>query len=335
MSSTNGPETFPVSVYGNNNNTNADEAEPMESPAPPCGPRCCREWSAATGWFDVQDGPHQTIDVAASFGPTSLSARLLKFGYMGWMISTLVGKWWLLRDEPWFFLAYLTHWSLIIVVLWSILSFVNSLVPLPQPTTTSSSENESSSVSFRTKVSWILYPIAAELACIVTLLFWTVEFDYDAGVAPTYWTFMTHGGSFVATWIEGLAIDRIPMRWKHVLPVMLTGAIYIGWTIVHQLATDIGNPRKQDEDPETNDDLIYGVLDYKESTASSIGLVLVVIFVAIPLIHWTLWLLSLYQFPCGGCRGANRRYLSTTDQKRRTSATKGSIGDEESLYVED
>ena len=325
MNATNGNnnQTYPVSVYGTsagenaNNNTYDDDMEGDVR----CGARCWSEWGRSFGWFSLQDAPNKTLDIAASFGPTSLGARFYKVVYMVWMISTLIGKWYRQRDTPWFFLAYLTHWALILATLWSMLSLFNSFWLLPQP----ASPNES--VSIRTKISWLLYPMAANMSAIVTVLFWTVEFDYS-GAAPSYWQLMTHGGSCLLTWFEGLAVNRIPMRWKHVLPIMGLGAVYIAWTIIHQLATEIGNPRRSDTDPETNDDLIYGVLDFKENTGFSVILVVVVVFVVIPLLHWSLWALSLYQFPCGGCRGANRRYLSTTAEagngSKQPSITNGS-----------
>ena len=89
------------------------------------------EWSY-DGWFSIQEG-NQTIDIPASFGPTSWQARLIKFCLMVWFNATLIYRWYTRRETPLFFLSFLTHINLVLCSLWLIVSFINSLWPPAQP----------------------------------------------------------------------------------------------------------------------------------------------------------------------------------------------------------
>eukprot|EP00542_Grammatophora_oceanica_P021097 CAMPEP_0194033340 /NCGR_PEP_ID=MMETSP0009_2-20130614/6081_1 /TAXON_ID=210454 /ORGANISM="Grammatophora oceanica, Strain CCMP 410" /LENGTH=69 /DNA_ID=CAMNT_0038674025 /DNA_START=1 /DNA_END=207 /DNA_ORIENTATION=+ len=62
--------------------------------------------------------------------------------------------------------------------------------------------------------------------------------------------------------IEGLVVNNVPVRAKHVLFVEAIGLLFCFWTILHSLF-DIGNPFKVGT-PE-NDDVIYTVINWEES----------------------------------------------------------------------
>jgi len=49
-----------------------------DGPPPACGTRFCSEWRYV-GWFGIQEGS-KTLDIPASFGPTSWLARAYKLG---------------------------------------------------------------------------------------------------------------------------------------------------------------------------------------------------------------------------------------------------------------
>jgi len=97
------------------------------------------------------------------------------------------------------------------------------------------------------------------------------------------------------------------------LPVpVLLATCYIAWLVLHQMVTDIGVPNRSDNDPSTNDDLIYPAVGFEDKKAFSSVLVVAVVFLFVPLIHWLLWSLSLYSLCPFSCRGNNRRYLPAT-----------------------
>lgn len=273
------------------------EAPAMEEAEPdPCCKRCGSECSYP-GWFSIQEG-QKTLDIPASFGPASWQARLIKFCLMVWFNATLIYKWYDNRQYPAFFLAYLTNWSLIFSSLWLIVSFINSMFPPSQP------KLPSDSISLWTKFSWLLFTVACPFTLITVLLYWTL--DYQPGLSSLgYVNVFTHAGVLLI-WPEGLLVDRIPIRWKHLPLPMFLAACYVSWMVIHQLATNIGVPNKFDY---VDDDLLYPAVDFEEHTAFSSILATLVVFVATPLMHLLLWSLSLYSFPCN-YSGQNRRYLS-------------------------
>lgn len=280
-------------------NIDSTTGTPQSKDFPPdtCGIRCKSEWRYP--WFSVQEGA-KTIDVPASFGPSSLSARLIKFGMMVWFLATLIYKWWTKRSNPAFFLAWLTNWAMIFATLWLIVTFGNSMVPPAQP------RRPSDPVSLRVKVSWILFTLAAHCTLIVLLLYWGL--DYEPGVSTMdYINVFTHV-AVVLIWPVGLAVDRYPIRWKHLAVPMLFSSCYVAWLAIHQMLTDIGVPDRSDNDPETNDDLLYTAVDFEETPAFSSILVVCVVFVITPLMHLLLWGLSLWSCPCS-CSGKSRRYV--------------------------
>lgn len=270
------------------------EAEP-DSCCARCGSEC-----RYPGWFSIQEG-ERILDIPASFGPTSLQARLVKFVFMVWFNASVIYKWWTKRDHPAFFLAWLTNWSLIFSCIYLIMSFLNSILPPAQPKT------QYESVSLWTKITWLLFEVASHFVMITVLLYWSLQ--YEPGVSGMdYVNIFTHAITLLV-WFEGLYINRIPVRWKHLPVPMLLAALYVIWLAIHQLATDIGNPPQSDNDPETDDDLMYPSVNFTETPLFSSILVVLVVFAAVPLIHWLLWTLSLYSFPCN-CSGYNRRYIS-------------------------
>ena len=260
-------------------------------------------------WFSIQEGD-KVLDIPASFGLTSWTVRLFKFAMMILFNATTAYKWYLKRDHPAFFLAFLTNWGLLFSCLFTIMSFINSMAPPAQP------KRPSDSVSTWIKVTWLLFAVASEFTLIVTLLYWSL--DYEPG-APNndlgFVNIFTHAGVLLV-WPLGLLVDCIPVRLKHMMVSAFLAACYVLWLVIHQLATDIGNPNN----PETDDDLLYEAVDFKEKTAFSTILVLLVIFVITPLMHLLLWSLSLLSCPCN-CSGYNRRYISETKDKSTTAGT--------------
>lgn len=286
------------------------EAEPD-----PCCARCGSEWKYP-GWFSIQEGD-RTIDIPASFGPTSLSARIIKFVMMVWFIASLAYKWSLPQNDgnEAFFLAFLSHWSMIFASLWLVVSFINSLVPPSQP------KRPSDPISLWTKFCWLLFTVAAFFTLITVVLYWAL--DYKPGKPIDYVNIFTHG-LVILIWPEGLILNRIPIRLKHLPLNMFMAASYISWLAIHQMVTDMGVPTRSDTDPDTNDDLLYPAVDFKENTAFSSILCTSVVFVVAPLFHLLLWSLSLYSFPCN-CSGYNRRYVQET--KGNGKMGNGSSGD--------
>lgn len=159
-------------------------------------------------------------------------------------------------------------------------------------------------------VMWILFSVAAHSQFIVTVLYWILVFDYNE--SPSFLLdFVPHGGILLLVWIDGLVINRIPVRWMHwwgtVLPFEM---LWVAWSILQSVVFDIGNPNENDGDG--NDDAIYESLDWNDDAWGAALLTVIVLFAVGPAVYWVLWMCSWYKLPiCCFCKSYDRRYVNT------------------------
>lgn len=253
---------------------------------------CSRFVEDITGTFRCRpsfrgvDG-NRTIDIPASFSPTGWKVWAGKLVTLGLAFYTLYLGFFM--DPRIFWLAYLTNWNVTISTVYLMLSFFNSIIPVAAPTV------GQTVVGRRVKFTWITFTIAANIGVLLTLAFWTLV--YDGGM--TLATLFPHGIIQIAVLLDGFGINAIPIRLRHYLEIILPFAIiYMVWSYAHS-ALGIGNPDTEDEDPETNDDLIYEVLDWKAKPDQTAVVAVLLILVLAPVLQIVLWMVS-------GCR---RRYI--------------------------
>ena len=193
----------------------------------------------------------------------------------------------LFMDPRPFWLAYLTNWNVTISTLYLVLSFVNSIVPVAGPPL------GQTVVSRRVKWTWVLFTLSANVGLVVTIAYWSLIFDGNMDMA----TLFPHGILQAAVLWDGFGINAIPIRLRHYLEWIVPFSLaYMLWSYLH-IRFDIGNPDTMDEDPETNDDLIYEVLNWNAPEMTAV-VAAVLVFGLAPLLHIVLWFVS-------GCR---RRY---------------------------
>lgn len=132
-----------------------------------------------------------------------------------------------------------------------------------------------------------MYPLSVVNGFIVFLLFWLTEFD-PVNFDLDYWQICAHGGIFLATFLEGFVINRIPIRNKHMFWVMLWGFLFIAWTLIFTV-TGIDNPYKGDDESQA----LYKILDWETKPALAAGVAAGVVLVAIPVLHILFWTLLL------------------------------------------
>lgn len=242
--------------------------------------------------FRAADGSRD-IDIPASFSPDSLLAlggKLVNIGVAAYTLSIGFGE-----DPRIFWFAYLTNWNCTSSTLYLLLSLFNSIIPVAQPPL------GQSIVSFRVKLTWILFTWSANIGLVVTIAYWTFIYDGNDDMMTTVFL---HGILTAFVLLDGFGINAIPIRLRHYLELCLPFAsAYLIWSYVHA-ALDIGNPDELDEDPETNDDLIYGILDWKNDPKSA-GLVAAGIVLGLsPALQALLWVVS----------GFRRRYVVKEDE---------------------
>ena len=139
-------------------------------------------------------------------------------------------------------------------------------------------------------MTWVLFTIAVHTEVMITLLYWTVLFSGELYLVSV----LSHGIVAALVLADGLFVNAIPIRLRHwfefIMPVDL---LYIIWSVLHSsLVFNLGNPDNQDEDPETNDDLIYTVLDWGQEAAQTGVLAVLIVLVLSPVVYLLLWGIS-------------------------------------------
>jgi hypothetical protein len=81
---------------------------------------------------------------------------------------------------------------------------------------------------------------------------------------------------------------------------------------------DVGNPNESDNDPDTNDDIIYPAVDWEDDLVGTLVLILIVSLVAGPLVQLFLFVVSLYSPTCR----VSRRYLADVEDLKESEAPK-------------
>jgi hypothetical protein len=256
--------------------------------AQPADTCCARFWEDLTGTcrcrpnFRAIDGPTQTIDVSASFSPHGIFVLGCKFVTLGVTIYTIYLGYF--SDPRPFYFAYLTHWGLVFSLAYSVMSVYNSFFPVAQP------PSGTTTVSRRTILTWVFFTIAVHTEVLITLLYWSMIYSGELHLVSVF----SHGVVAALVLVDGLFVNTIPIRLRHWLEfIMPVDLLYIIWTVLHSsLVFDIGNPDNQDEDPETNDDLIYTVLDWGQEPTQTGLMAALIVLVLSPVIYLLLWGIS-------------------------------------------
>ena len=217
------------------------------------------------------------IDVARTFSPNSRYFLGGKVIILIWALATFdqsIDQ----SDHPSFWLAYLTHWGLLFSVAYFVASVSTAISISREPPM----NNE---LGLLAKITWALFAIAFPGELIITILYWTLEFDGDVG----YVSIMVHAGLFILLFIDGTLLSRIPLRMKQFVFFEIFSLSWVIWSIIHALAS-VGNPYK--DDGTQDDDAIYASVRWRENTQGSVILVLLVLFVANPIAWVVCWALS-------------------------------------------
>jgi hypothetical protein len=257
---------------------------------------CCGRFTAEwrLGMFSLEDTEGKTLDLEKTFKPTpKVAFSCFKLFLLIWIVSinciTIVRA-----EPPSFWPALLTNWTATIVTLYFLASFTAmTILPIQQ--------KEGATIWIR--MTWVLYSLSLNLSLVVTILFWSL-----VGGEIEYTTVMQHGGFLLFVLVDGMLINRIPIRFKQIIWVEVIGISYFLWTIIHA-STSIGNPFNNSGNPDIDDDALYGVINWKKN-AEIAGIVFVgMIVVGVPVLYLLLWLLSLLFKP--------QHYITDDDQARR------------------
>eukprot|EP00980_Cylindrotheca_fusiformis_P014974 scaffold4099_cov98-Cylindrotheca_fusiformis.AAC.3 len=248
------------------------------------GRRYCDELKVVSLW-GIEEPTVGTLDMARNFnlGKGFLHwISVVKLAFVSVVVATLaIGFAW--RDShPAFYFAYLTMWG----VTWCNVYLIGSLIlALFYPSSFSQTKHDGCCHNFVLKLTWTFFSVAAVQGVAIVIVYWALLWSPDWGV--DYNNTMSHGGCWLLVMIDGLIINRIPLRIKHMLFTVLLALCYVTWSVLQNVVWRY-NPGDDDDD-----DAVYDVLKWRVETGSAVGLVCILILVALPIITSIIWLVSL------------------------------------------
>ena len=89
-----------------------------------------------------------------------------------------------------------------------------------------------------------------------------------------------HGIAWIVIGIDGILINRIPMKMKQFIFCETIAICYTVWSVLHSVL-NVGTPY----DEEGEDGPIYDSVDWKNDTGFAVGLVLALLFIGNPIVY--------------------------------------------------
>jgi hypothetical protein len=164
--------------------------------------------------FALQDpGTDRMIDIHSSFGPTGLAVLLWKMVATMWIFSVIVVgvKFNARHGHPTKYFYYLSNWATVVALIYSICSLASSAFAArllgQQP------ENQHRP-NLWVRFTWIMFVVAAHLGIVIGLAYWANHF-HSPSHKLYYRDVTTHGGVGVVVLLDGLVVNRIPVRLGH------------------------------------------------------------------------------------------------------------------------
>jgi len=238
------------------------------------------EWRL--GMYSLEDTTSARLSLEKTFKPApKIFFGVVKLAITVWVIEVIIHVL-VTRKKPQCFFYFLTNWQLTTVLAYFLFSLLtHTCLPV---TGTGGEPN------IYARITWTLYVISLNLSFVILLLYWFLEFNPIFG-PPTYIRVMTHGGVFLFTLLDGMIINRIPIRLKQFIWYWSYCFVYLVWNVIHGYSP-LGNPEKSDGDPDSDDDAIYTILSWKNRPKTAAVVSVLVLFVATPLLFHILWLVS-------------------------------------------
>jgi hypothetical protein len=226
-------------------------------------------------WYSVRDTvTGRRLDIAASFAPqptplvltVKLTSTMLVLG----TIAYSLWDFYLLRDnnaaqDLVFWLSYFTNWSLTMAAVYQLFSFANTLCFSSGLSRRAYALPQVERVTGRVQWTWIFFTLALHAQVLAACMFWIAWFQpshykhvamttgnatsssssssflEDAAATATslgfyYLTLVPHSLTVIAVAVDGLVVNRIPLRlmhwWGWVLGFDL---LYVAWTMIRSL----------------------------------------------------------------------------------------------------
>jgi len=242
--------------------------------------------------FGMDEDPHGKLDMDASFqignGLRSWVAwvKLVTFAIA---VASLVHGF-ATDDFPSFYPAFLTPWGVFFGILQLGGSFALTVFY-------SSGYYNPKNANVLVKLTWLLYSIAGVIGICISGLYWVFVFDPN-NTDGLLGKIMRHGGVVLIVLLQGIFLDKVPTRLKHIVFSDGVAVIMSAWLAIQNTVVRY-NPNHDDDD-----DALYDAIKWREETTRAIILTVLIVFAAVPVVHLLVWLMSV----------PGRRYLRKSEE---------------------
>ncbi|XP_071123769.1 uncharacterized protein [Mytilus edulis] len=201
--------------------------------------------------------------------------------HFAWIILTGVYSYQWAGDDPsqqvkWF--IYLTYWAYFVLTLSTIIDAV--CVVFISIKRDDILQDISPIMPWYLKVDWVFFNISNTISILISIMYWGLI--YTGSEELTSVNIETHALNIVYV-IINFFMTGIPVRFYHFLHPIVFGIIYIVFSIIYEVSGGTNHQNKSH---------IYSVLDWSDTVHTAM-IALLIVFVAIPICHFTLFLLHL------------------------------------------
>jgi hypothetical protein len=289
-----------MSFQNPDNNNHTNERAASSSSSTRGGRHCCGELRQP--FYGTTDATGKPLDFTRSIASGHPLVIAYKVMVVGVLLATFVHGLATYPHKPRLFrLSYLTIWSLIWAIIYSLSSLYLSIsTALFRKQLQEEQQNQPP--YWLTYWTWVWYSIAVNHAIIVTGLFWGTEYSPERYPVLDFNSYTDHGGSAILLLIEGLLINRVPIRLKHYFAVLPLAVLFVAWSAMHDIILTV-NPARGDDEP------LYPVLAWETDMTGALTISVMVLFGGMPLVQVLVWFLSTL----------GRRYVISTSLSSSSS----------------
>lgn len=254
--------------------------------------------------FTIKEVTGKYIDIPASFSPKpKWWMTVIKLIICAW-VSFITADGFFRQKSKSFYMATFDHWASVVTVVYLWFSFlVNAMRPSSKNTALNNSPARNLPSMWH-KITWALFAVAAPSQIFSSMAFWL--FEYNGNLEDGL---VTHGSVLLLLLVEGLCINRTPLRINHQWFFMVFVYAFLLWSLIHSYL-GMGNPQKSIN----GDGTLYSFLDWNGAPIATALHVMMILLLVVPFIYWIVWMLSLFSLPWR-FDGKVRRYLNGEQSK--------------------